>query len=128
MKFDDEFKKAIANLLPKEKDKLILRFLRKDHILGNRLYFELLSGDSVQDRRIIMEKHIRKELTKATKKYYSPGYLMGDMRSLSAEITEHVKIRKDKYGEASLNLLMLNQTFKLNNTSLNKSTLTLYFK
>lgn len=121
MKFDDEFKKAISNLPPKEKDKLILRYLRKDHILANRLYFELVSGDSVQGRRTIMENHIRKEIARATKHYHSAGWLLSDLRSLSGEITEHVKITKDKFGEASLNLLMLNEALSKNSASLNKS-------
>lgn len=120
MKFDDDFKKAIANLPSKEKDKLILRLLKKDLTLANRLHFELLSQDSVQDRRTMMEKSVKKDIARATKTYYSPGYLMGDLRALSGEITEHVKITKDKFGEASLNLLMLNEVLSKNNGSLNK--------
>ena len=121
MKFDDEFKKAIANLPSKEKDKLILRLLKKDYILANRLYFELVSIDNVQDRRLIMKTKIKKDLARATKAYRSPMSLVSDIRSLSAEITEHVKITKDKYGEASLNLLMLNEALNKNNAKLNKS-------
>lgn len=122
MKIDDEFKQALANLPPKEKDKLILRLLKKDYILANRLYFELVSTDNVQDRRLIMEAKIKKDIAKATKEYRSPISLASDVRSLSADITEHVKITKDKYGEASLNLLMLNEALSKNNSKLNKST------
>lgn len=120
MKFDDEFKKAIANLPPKEKDKLILRLLKKDYILANRLYFELVSTDNVEDRRLEKEAIIRNYIEKFSKKFSSPQSLLSDLRTLSAEITEHVKITKDKYGEASLNLLMLNESLGINNEYLNK--------
>lgn len=114
MKFDPEFKKALSQLAPEEKDKLILRLLKHDLTLANRLAFELLSTDSVQDRRDKVEHYIRKVVEKMTKTFYSPGYLLVDMRYLSGEITEHVKTTKDKYGEASLNLLMLNEVLKYN--------------
>ena len=55
MKFDPEFKNAILQLPSKEKDKLLLRLLKRDVILANQLHFELISGDSVQDRRTRME-------------------------------------------------------------------------
>lgn len=122
MKFDEEFKKAIANLPPKEKDKLILRLLKKDYILANRLYFELVSTDSVQDRRSVKEDRIVSYIERFSKRISSPDSLLSDMRTLSAEITEHVRITKDKYGEASLNLLMLNESLRLNNSYLNKCT------
>lgn len=122
MKFDDEFKKAIANLPPKEKDKLILRLLKKDYILANRLYFELVSTDSVQDRRSVKEERIKRYLEKFSKTNRVPDYALSDMRSISAEITEHVRITKDKYGEASLNLLMLNESLELNQSILSKAT------
>lgn len=48
MKFDPEFKKALSQLPSGEKDKLILRLLKHDLTLANRLAFELLSADSAQ--------------------------------------------------------------------------------
>ncbi len=108
--FDKEFKQALSCLPSKEKDKLILRLLRKDHALANRLYFELLDTKSVDERREEMAERVIKRVRKITYDFYSPGYLMMDLRYLSGDITEHVKTTKDKYGEASLNLLMLNET------------------
>ena len=49
---------------------------------------------------------------KAAKYYYSPGYLLLELRSISGRITQHVKTTKDKYGEVALNCLLLNQAFK----------------
>ena len=40
MTFDKDFKEAISHLPSSEKDKLILRLLKKDLVLANRLYFE----------------------------------------------------------------------------------------
>lgn len=112
MKFDSEFKKAVSELPTQEKDKLLFRLLKRDKILADRLYFQLLSGDSVQSRRAIVEKKIKKDLSKISGSTYSHTYLLREMKSLSAAITEHVKVTKDKYGEASLNLLMLNEALR----------------
>lgn len=108
--FDKEFKQALSYLPAKEKDKLVLRLLRKDHALANRLYFELLDTKTVDDRREEMEERVISRVTDITDGFYSPGYLMMDLRYLSGDISEHVKTTKDKYGEASLNLLMLTET------------------
>lgn len=112
MKFTQEFKEAISNLPEKEKDKLLFRLLKKDLNLVNRLTFELLDNSSIDDRRQEMEENVLRKTREMTKHFYSPGYLMMDMRYLSGEITEHVKITKDHFGEAYLNLLMLVEILK----------------
>jgi hypothetical protein len=109
MKFDSDFKKALSQLPSEEKDKLILRLLKHDLELANRLTFELLSTQSVQERRKEMEVRVKKQVARMTARYYSPGELLMDMRDLSGEITGHVKITRDKIGEPALNLLMLNE-------------------
>jgi len=118
MKFDKEFKIAISELPSAEKDRLLLRLLKKDLTLANRLYFELVSSHTVDECRLIVEEKVMETATHISKGFYSAGYLMMDMRYLSGEITEHVKTTKDKFGEASLNLLMLNEVLRLNNTKL----------
>ncbi|MEN9919900.1 MAG: hypothetical protein RL662_2336 [Bacteroidota bacterium] len=123
MKFDEEFKKAICSLPSKDKDKLLLRLLKHDLNLANQLAFELISGDSVQGRRAKMEIQIKKQIKRMTDTYYSPGYLLVDVRYLSGEITEHVQITRDKYGEASLNLLMMNALLEKNNDRIAKAEL-----
>ena len=123
MKFDPEFKNAILQLPSKEKDKLLLRLLKRDVILANQLHFELISGDSVQDRRTRMEARIKQKIEWATNRFSSLDSLLVDIRSLSADITENVKITKDKYGDESLNLLMLNELLKNNNARIAQSNL-----
>tara|TARA_B100000963_G_C22600533_1_gene660018 strand:- start:1281 stop:1910 length:630 start_codon:yes stop_codon:yes gene_type:complete len=115
MTFDKDFKEAISHLPSSEKDKLILRLLKKDLVLANRLYFELLDDKTVDDRRAEMEKRVKERISRATDSFWTTGYLKMDMRYLSGEITDHVRTTKDKYGEASLNLLMLNEVLSKNN-------------
>jgi len=114
MTFPKEFKEAISHLPSAEKDKLILRLLKKDLNLANRLLFELVDDRTVDDRRAEMEKRVKDRISRATETFWTTGYLKMDMRYLSGEITDHVRMTKDKYGEASLNLLMLNEVLTLN--------------
>ncbi len=118
MQFDKEFKIAISELPTIEKDRLLLRLLKKDLTLANRLYFELVSAHTVEERRLIVEQKVIETVSRASERFYSAGYLMMDMRYLSGDITEHVKTTKDKFGEASLNLLMVIEVLRLNNTKL----------
>lgn len=115
MKFSKEFKEALKHLPNKEKDRLVMRLLKKDRILAERLYFELLDNRSVDDRREEMEERVIERSQDMAKHFYSPGYLMMDLRYLSGDITEHVKTTKDKFGEASLNLTMLIEVLKIAN-------------
>ncbi|OFX24114.1 MAG: hypothetical protein A2033_13945 [Bacteroidetes bacterium GWA2_31_9] len=121
MKFEPEFKRAISQLPSAEKDKLIFRLLKYDLVLANRLNFELLSSKNVDERRAEMEIIVKTNVEKMTNYFHSPGYLMMDMRYLSGEITTHVKTTKDKFGEISLNLLMLNEVLRLNNKNIDQS-------
>ena len=115
MKIDPEFKKALSLLELKEKDKLIIRLLKRDIVLTKRLYFELVDDLTVSERRSEIESRIDLETKRMGGYLTSTGALMMELRYLSGEITEHVKITKDKVGEVSLNLRMLNQTLSLTN-------------
>lgn len=109
MTFQDDFKEALAQLPDKEKDKLILRLLRKDLDLANKLFFKLVETRSVDSIRAELKSSLETSLNRMIQNYYSPGYLLMDMRYVSGDINEHVKITGDKYGEISLNLFMLNK-------------------
>lgn len=115
MKIDPEFKIALSLLEPKEKDKLIVRLLKHDSVLTQRLYFELVDDRSISERRAVIESRIDSETKRMGNYFTSTGALMMELRYLSGEITEHLKITKDKIGEASLNLRMLNKTLSLTN-------------
>lgn len=118
MTFPKEFKEAIQNLSSAEKDKLIFRLLKHDLNLANQLLFQLVDTRSVEERRGIMQKEISKAVIRMSDRFYSLGYLLMDVRYLSGDISQHVRITKDKFGEASLNIQMLNEVLKINKTRL----------
>ena len=122
MKLTPEFKKAISELPNEEKDKLIFRLIKKDPDLANRIYFELIDTDSVEEKRLIIENELAKYIKLQAKRYYSPGYVLMETRFASGKISDHVKITKDKYGEPYLNLLMLILTLRENKQNLKLST------
>jgi len=111
--FDKEFKKALQELPSSEKDKLILRLLKKDLILANQLLFQLVDTDTVEQKRAIIEKELTRYLNKSSDRFYSLGVFLMDMRYASGNINEHVSITKDKYGEITLNLQFLIESIKL---------------
>jgi hypothetical protein len=113
--FTKEFKKAIQELPSAEKDKLIFRLLKRDLDLANRLHFELVDTETVEDKRMAFEIVMLKKIDHFTDRFYSVGYLLQDTRYVSGDISEHVKITKDKFGEISLNIKMLNHLLLLNN-------------
>lgn len=114
MDFDPEFKRALELLPGKEKDKLILRLLKKDLKLASKLRFELVDTDSVQDKREKLKSAIIEDVQRASDTYYSPGYLLMDARTISGKINEHVYITKDKVGEITLNCALLRKLLELN--------------
>lgn len=118
---DIDFKKALQDLSDKEKDKLILRLLRRDMDLAEKLYFELVDTDSIEDKRRIMESVISKKIIRFSENYHSLDYIAVEMRNISGKISHHIKITKDKFGEISLNLQMLNEVIEQNSFSLTHS-------
>ena len=95
-----------------EKDKLLLRLIAKDPILGEKLQFELVErGQTVDDRRELIRAFIHRT---ATLNADTPGWLMMDMRTVSGYISRHLKVTKDKYGEVELMLNMLNTFYDHN--------------
>ncbi len=105
--FDKEFKKALQNLPSEEKDKLILRLLKKDLVLANQLLFQLVDTDTVEQKRTYIENELTRYLKKSMERYYSLGIFLMDIRFASGKINDHVSITKDKFGEISLNIQML---------------------
>lgn len=107
-KLSVSLKAAIADLSDAEKNKLLFRLIPSNSNLVDRLEFELLEmGATQEERRDDMQARIEEWLELAPKTYYSPGYLLVDLRSLSGEINRHVLATKDKYGDMFLNLHML---------------------
>ena len=119
--FSKEFKKAIQELPSIEKDKLIFRLLKRDLDLANRLHFELVDVETVEDKRATFEIEMLRKINYFSERFYSVGYLLQDTRFLSGDITNHVKITKYKFGEISLNMKMLNHLLLINNERIQSS-------
>lgn len=109
MEYSKIFKKALSEFSGSEKDKLIFRLLKKDRILSHKLYFELIDPETEDDKRAKLEILISGEVTAAAKHLRNHKYFLVLIRKISAKITEHVKITTDKFGEVSLNLLLINE-------------------
>lgn len=113
MKIDKEFKRALSELPDSEKDKLVMRLLRRDHKLAKRLHYELMGDFSKEDLRNDFFTNTIREF-EGIKSFgrYKPGYLSMSLRALSGEIASYLFTTKDKYGEALMNLYMLNKAFE----------------
>ncbi|MEM6263370.1 MAG: hypothetical protein AAGI38_12735 [Bacteroidota bacterium] len=105
-----ELKQAISRLSDKEKDKLLFRLIPKNPDLVRKLTFELLEdGETAEVRREKIRELVENHAEVCIANYYSPGYVLMDLRTISGIINQHVKTTKDKYGEIELNLYMLTE-------------------
>ncbi|QQM28076.1 hypothetical protein [Elizabethkingia sp. M8] len=109
MAITEELKEAISHLSSAEKDKLIFRLLKKDIPLAKRLLFELVSDKSAEELREELQEQLKVKCYIATQHLYSIGYLSMDIREMSGLINKHVTTTKDKYGDAWLNIFLLNE-------------------
>lgn len=114
MEYSKEFKAALSAFSGTDKDKLIFRLLRKDKLLSKKLYFELIDPETTDDKRNAMEESVEDKVLLASKYIGNSKYFLTIVRKISSEITEHVKITTDKFGEVSLNLLLVNKILDYN--------------
>jgi hypothetical protein len=114
MEYSKEFKAALSNFSSVEKDRLIFRLLKKDKLLSKKLYFELIDPDTTDNKRDEMEEIVQEKVLLASKYISNQKYFLSVVRKISAEITEHVKITTDKFGEVTLNILLVNEILKHN--------------
>lgn len=114
MEYSKEFKAALSQLSSIEKDRLIFRLLKKDKILSKKLYFELIDEETTDQKRDQMEEIVKEKVEYAAKYISNQKYFIVLIRKISAEITEHVKVTTDKFGDVSLNLFLINQILEYN--------------
>lgn len=114
MEYSKEFKAALSNFSAIEKDRLIFRLLKKDKLLSKKLYFELIDIETTDQKRTQMEEEISERVLLASKYIGNPKYYLVLIRKISAEITEHVKITTDKFGEIYLQLFLVNTILERN--------------
>lgn len=113
-KIEESLKKAVVDLPPKEKDKLIFKLLRKDEKLAKKLFFELVSTDSVEQRRNNASNLITEYFDRIKKYSISDEGILSSLRTMSSQISEHLYTTKDKYGEITLKIQTLNELFSIN--------------
>ncbi|SDL94077.1 deoxyuridine 5'-triphosphate nucleotidohydrolase [Chryseobacterium taihuense] len=114
MEYSKEFKTALSQLSGVEKDRLIFRLLKKDKILSKKLYFELIDEETADQKRDQMEETVKEKVKYAAKYLSNQKYFLILIRKISAEITEHVKVISDKFGDVSLNLVLVTEILKFN--------------
>lgn len=108
MKIEIEFKEAILALPENEKNKLLLRLIKKDKVLVNQLFFQLLESKSVEAFRTELEERFQKIVAAVKNRFYTSDIYLQEIKEMSGMINELVSTTKDKYSEPYLNLKMLN--------------------
>ena len=116
MEYSKEFKQALSEFSSIEKDRLIFRLLKKDKLLSKKLYFELIDPETTDQKRDQMEENVTEKLASAARYIGNPKYYLSTIRTISAEITEHVKVTTDKFGEVYLNLILVHQILENNDS------------
>lgn len=119
MEYSKEFKQALSEFSPIEKDRLIFRLLKKDKLLSKKLYFELIDPETTDQKRDQMEENVTEKLASVARYIGNPKYYLSTIRTISAEITEHVKVTTDKFGEIYLQLFLVKNILE-NNDKLNQ--------
>ena len=107
MKIETEFKEAILALPENEKNKLLLRLIKKDKVLVNQLYFQLLETKTVEAFRAEIENRFQRIVADVKTRFYSSDIFLYEVKEMSGMINELVSTTKDKYSEPYLNLKML---------------------
>lgn len=114
-KFSEELKNALLAQSQKEKDKLLVRLVRKDHVLTDQLQFKLLENTLADlDYRVAdIKDAIAQRLTETyinqcrDVEYY--------FRKAVVDINYHFKITKDHKGELELLIYAFNQVMEFSN-------------
>ena len=120
IEIDKEFKRALRELPDREKDKLVLKLVRRDYKLAKRLHYELMGDFSREDLQHEFKESILSSFKRIKAYKYKPGYLSMVLRGLSGEISSYKFTTKDKYGEAMMNLFLLNKTFEYFSDEINE--------
>jgi hypothetical protein len=113
MKISAELKRALSELTDREKDKLVIRLIRKDTVLHQKLQFELVGNTTVEEERQLLETRIIQRLSspRITSNFNA---WMKEIRTLSGAINLHLKVTSDKIGEVSLSITLVTQLLEHN--------------
>ncbi len=119
VKITDELKKALQAMPEPEKDKLLLKLVAKDPLLVAKLHHQLLEDEADTEAH---RAELHQEIAKISKyDFDTPGWLMMALRDYSGAIGRHVKVTKDKHGEVSLTVALVNEAFRGTNPTMLKA-------
>ncbi len=121
IKLTDQLKWAIVTMPNEEKDKLLLRLISKDDMLVKKLHHQLLEDDNDTDEQREAILADIKSILDSDKYRFTPGELMMSMRVFNGNIGRHVKITKDKIGEITLTISLVNIAFGKHKTMLHQN-------
>jgi len=109
-----ELKKAVLDLSPKEKDKLLIRLIGKDKMLMKQLHFQLLEDESDLAYRIDNLRahlnHLFDTSSNEVRNAANVNYFLGLnklIKQCSGAVNEHEKVTKDKMSELEFRILIL---------------------
>ncbi|MES2417022.1 MAG: hypothetical protein V4541_02480 [Bacteroidota bacterium] len=107
-----DLKAEILALLPKEKDKLLLRLIAKDKVLTEHLHFLLLEDESDLEERteVIKEQILTLAAHFETLKYRNAKDVLTHLRQNTKTINYFYKVTKANFEELSLKIFLLNNT------------------
>jgi len=116
LKVESDLKEAILRLPQKEKEKLLLRLIRKDKVLINQLHFQLLEDeDDLEKRREktlnLIDSTFEEIQDSLKKKRFRSQTLIAYLKVISGYANEHLLFTKDKIGDIDLRLHILSNLF-----------------
>lgn len=112
MRVDKELKKELSLLPEKEKDKLVLRLLRRDKKLAKRYHYELIGDFTKEDLQNDFFENVKIAFENIDTHSFKPIALSRALRKLSSEISSYLFTTKDKHGQALMNLYLMNKAFE----------------
>lgn len=127
-KISPELSAAILNQPEKEKNKLLLRLIRKDSVLIEQLHFKLLEDEyDLESRKENALARVKGELRalesiETYHPYYYPKFQQSVMRYASGPINHYASITKDKVGELFLRVYLLKNFLGMEETRLQEET------
>ena len=98
-----------------KKDSLLLRLVARDALLVRKLQHQLLEDEAdMEAQRDELAQQMRDRFMSDgfAQWSYTPGLVMMELRNFSGDITRHLKVTGDKYGEVQLLLLLVNLPFR----------------
>jgi hypothetical protein len=109
-KIDQKLARAILNMPQSEKDKLLLRLLRKEPMLLEKMRNDFFSSQAdIEGARAALKHEIETRFSdeRYASYHHSPGLTMMEMRDFAGAITRHAKTTRDQVGEVELLLTLI---------------------